>query len=71
MIQQMLTQKQNMVFSDYLAAVRQRMESKGEIKIFKDAIAKLDSQLQQNTPPQPPQMPFEQIPVPPAPPEGN
>ncbi len=71
MIQQMLTQKQNMVFSDYLAAVRQRMESKGEIKIFKDAIAKLDSQLQQNRPPQPPQMPVEQIPIPPAPPEGN
>lgn len=70
MIGQMLTQKQNMVFSDYLAAVRQRMEKAGEIKIYKDAIAKLDSQLQQNSPQQPPQMP-QQLQIPQAPPQGN
>jgi peptidyl-prolyl cis-trans isomerase D len=42
LIEQMLSQKRSQVFSDYLAAVRQRMEAAGQIKIYKDAVAKLD-----------------------------
>ncbi len=64
LLQQMLTQKQNRVFSDYLASIRQNMESQGQIKIFKDAIAKIDAQAQQNRP-QVPQLPQQQIPIPP------
>ncbi|CAN5729085.1 hypothetical protein BH24ACI3_BH24ACI3_11640 [soil metagenome] len=40
--EQMLNQRRGEVFSEYLAATRQRMESAGQIKIFPDAIAKLD-----------------------------
>ncbi len=37
-----LTEKRGQVFSDYLASRRQEMESKGEIKIYPDALAKLE-----------------------------
>lgn len=37
-----LAQKRAAVFSDYLAATRRKLESEGKIKIYKDAIAKLD-----------------------------
>jgi parvulin-like peptidyl-prolyl isomerase len=71
MVQQLLTQKQNRIFSDYLGAVRQEMETKGKIKIFKDAIAKIDSQTQPAGPqmPQFPQQQQQEIPIPPPP--GN
>jgi peptidyl-prolyl cis-trans isomerase D len=39
----MVTQKRGQVFSDYLAATRQRMEKDGDIKIYQDVVAKLDS----------------------------
>lgn len=39
----MLTQKRGQVFSDYLAATRQRMEKDGDIKIYQDVVAKLDA----------------------------
>ena len=41
----MLTRKRGEVFTDYLAATRQRMEADGDIKIYEDAIAKLDAEL--------------------------
>lgn len=71
MVQQLLTQKQNRIFSDYLGAVRQEMETKGKIKIFKDAIAKIDTQTQPAGPqmPQFPQQQQQEIPIPP--PQGN
>ncbi len=41
--EQMLNQKRGQVFSDYVAAVRARMEANGEIKIYNDAIAQIDA----------------------------
>jgi len=40
--EQMLSQKRGEVFSDYLASTRQRMETADDIKIYNDAVAKLD-----------------------------
>ena len=48
--QTMLQQKRGAVFSDYLAAVRQRMEQSGDIKIYNDVIAKLDADSKDDTP---------------------
>jgi parvulin-like peptidyl-prolyl isomerase len=42
LIEQMLSQKRGVVFSDYLAATRQKLEDAGQIKIYKDALAKVD-----------------------------
>jgi PPIC-type PPIASE domain. len=42
LIEQALSQKRGVVFSDYLAATRQKLEAAGQIKIYKDAIAKID-----------------------------
>jgi peptidyl-prolyl cis-trans isomerase D len=42
LIEQALSQKRGVVFSDYLAATRQKLESAGQIKIYKDALAKVD-----------------------------
>ena len=42
LIEQMLSKKRSDVFSDYLAATKQRMETSGSIKIYKDALAKVD-----------------------------
>jgi len=61
LVEQMLLQKQGRVFADYLAAVRRRMEQNGEIVIYKEVIAKLDAQTQQNQQPQFPQG----LPIPP------
>lgn len=41
-MEQMLGRKRGEVFADYIAATRQKMETDGKIKIYKDAIAKLD-----------------------------
>ena len=38
----MLQQKRGIVFSDYLASVRQKMEANNDVKIYKDALEKLD-----------------------------
>ena len=37
-----LTAKKNQVFGDYLSDLRRRLESQGRIKIYQDALAKLD-----------------------------
>ncbi|MGI8410617.1 MAG: SurA N-terminal domain-containing protein [Pyrinomonadaceae bacterium] len=42
LLEQKLLQKRGEVFSDYLAATRQKMEADGDIKIYEDAVAKLD-----------------------------
>ncbi len=42
-IQTKLTEKRQQVFSDYLAARKQELEAKNEIKIDKDALAKVDA----------------------------
>lgn len=45
LIETMLSKKRSAVFSDYLAAAKQRLESGGYIKIYQDAIAKIDAPL--------------------------
>lgn len=42
LMEQMLTQKRGEVFQDYLASTRLRLENGGDIKIYKDAVAKVD-----------------------------
>ena len=42
LVETMVQQKRGGVFSDYLAAVRQKMEQSGDIKIYNDVIEKLD-----------------------------
>ena len=42
LLEQKLVQQRGEVFSDYLAATRQKMEAAGDIKIYEDAVAKLD-----------------------------
>ncbi|HLA95774.1 MAG TPA: SurA N-terminal domain-containing protein [Pyrinomonadaceae bacterium] len=44
LMEQMAGQKRGQVFSDYLASTRQKLEAAGSITIYKDAIAKLDSE---------------------------
>jgi len=41
--EQMLQQKRNSVFTDYLSATKQKMETDGKIILYPDAIAKVDS----------------------------
>lgn len=43
LVEAKLTEKRGQVFQDYLASVRQQMESKKEIQIYQDAMAKLES----------------------------
>jgi parvulin-like peptidyl-prolyl isomerase len=59
LMQTMLQQKRGGVFSDYLAAVRQKMEQNGEIKIYNEVIEKLDAETKSDLPQQP-QFPFPQ-----------
>ncbi len=42
LIEQMLSKKRNAVFSDYLAATKKKLEDGGNIKIYKDVLAKVD-----------------------------
>lgn len=42
MMQSSLMQKRAQVYSDYLAAIRQKMDSTGQIKVYKDALNKVD-----------------------------
>ncbi len=43
LMDQKLQEKRGQVFTDYLGAARREMEAKGDIKIYQDAIAKLDT----------------------------
>lgn len=42
LIESMLQRKRGQLFSDYLASVRQNMESSGQIKIYDDVVARID-----------------------------
>ncbi len=42
LMEQMLTRKRGEVFQDYLASTRLRLDKSGDIKIYKEVIAKLD-----------------------------
>ena len=42
LVDQMLSEKRNTVFSDYLASTRQKMDAAGRIVIYKEALAKID-----------------------------
>jgi len=42
LMEQMLSQKRNGVFSDYLTATKQKMDAAGSIVIYKDVLAKID-----------------------------
>lgn len=55
LVEQILLQKQGRVFADYLASVRSKLEASGGIIIYKEVLAKLDAQNQQNQLPQLPQ----------------
>lgn len=57
LVQQMLQGKRGQVFEDYLLAVRRRMDKDGQVKINKDALAKVDKFAQENAPPPQPQRP--------------
>jgi peptidyl-prolyl cis-trans isomerase D len=46
LVEDSLTVKRGQVLSDYLASKRREMETKGDIKIYKDALAKLDVALE-------------------------
>jgi peptidyl-prolyl cis-trans isomerase D len=56
LMQTMVQQKRGTVFSDYLAAVRQKMEQSGDIKIYNEVLEKLDAETQSANP-QTPQFP--------------
>ncbi|MEP6945038.1 MAG: peptidyl-prolyl cis-trans isomerase [Acidobacteriota bacterium] len=43
LIEQMLAKKRNAVFSDYLAATKKKLEESGNIKIYKDVLAKVNT----------------------------
>ena len=45
LIEQMLSKKRADVFSDYLAATKQKMEASGSIKVYKEALDKIDEPL--------------------------
>ncbi len=45
LIEQMLSKKRADVFSDYLAATKQKMEAAGSIKVYKDVLDKIDEPL--------------------------
>jgi parvulin-like peptidyl-prolyl isomerase len=67
--EQMLLEKKGRVFADYLAAVRSRMEARGEIVIYKEELAKLEAENQKNQAPQFPQgfpVPPQGAPIPPS-----
>jgi peptidyl-prolyl cis-trans isomerase D len=52
-----LSEKRNQIFTDYLASIRQQMESKKEIEIYQDAMAKLEELAEPAQPQLPPGFP--------------
>ena len=53
LIQQILSEKRSRVFADYLAAVRRGMEESGNIRIYKEALDKVDAPIPGLLPEQP------------------
>jgi peptidyl-prolyl cis-trans isomerase D len=58
---ELLTERQNQVFEDYISAVQNRMKQEGKIKVYEDVLASLETAEPEVAPR--PQMP--QIPLPP------
>ncbi len=56
LMQTMIQQKRGTIYSDYISAIRQKMEQSGDIKIYTAALEKLDAETQ-DTAPQMPQFP--------------
>jgi|CXWL01.1.fsa_nt_gi peptidyl-prolyl cis-trans isomerase D len=54
LMEQMLTKKRTAVFADYLIAVKLRMEADGSIKVYKEALEKVDAPIPGLTPADPP-----------------
>ncbi|MGC2238711.1 MAG: peptidylprolyl isomerase [Pyrinomonadaceae bacterium] len=52
-----LSEKRNQIFTDYLGSVRQQMESKKDIEIYQDAMAKLEELAEPAQPQLPPGFP--------------
>ena len=50
LIRAKVAEKRSRVFADYIAGIKSEMESNGSIKIFKDAIAKIDAANRENQP---------------------
>jgi len=42
--QSMLTERQNQVFEDYIAAVQERMKRDGKIKVYDDVLATMEEE---------------------------
>ncbi len=42
LMEQKVTEKRGQIFSDYVASIKRDMETKGDIKIYQDVLAKLD-----------------------------
>lgn len=55
LMQGLLMQRRNGVYSDYLAAIRQKMETAGEIKIYNEVVDKIDAETKND--PSAPQFP--------------
>ena len=72
LIQTMVGQKRQRVFQDYISSVRRKMESSGQIKIYKEAVEKLDAEARKNAPQQP-QLPpqLQNMQLPQQPPNGS
>ncbi len=54
----MLSERQNQVFDDYIAAVQERMKRDGKIKIYNEVLANMEQGEPVAAPPQGPQFPF-------------
>jgi peptidyl-prolyl cis-trans isomerase D len=50
LLEQMLSTKRSNVFNDYMEAIRQKMQTDGSIKIYKDVLTKIDGQDQDLAP---------------------
>lgn len=57
MIEQMLSKKRSAVFTDYLAAIKQKFEAAGSIKIYKESLDKIDAPIPGAAPAPPAGMP--------------
>ncbi|SRR6266498_301126 len=56
--QSKLSERQNQVFEDYIAAVQEGMKQKGKIKIYSDVLARMEEDEPVAAPPQRPRLPF-------------
>jgi len=72
LVQAMVVAKRSRVYADYIASVRQKMESKGQIKIYKKVVERLDAEARKKQP-QTPQLPpqLQNLQIPQQPPKGS